>query len=83
MSARPIAISTLLAATAVYIIERQLWRAAGAVLTFFGLMHGEHIGLAQSPAIAASYLTVAVFLAGCAKFSGVTPLPPPSAPTHG
>jgi adenine/guanine/hypoxanthine permease len=77
----------VLAATAVYIIDRQLWRAAGfaaagAVLTFFGLMHGERIGVAQSPEVAASYLLVAAFLAGCAKFSGVTPLPPATAPAH-
>jgi len=67
-----------LAAVAVFIIERQLWRAAAfagaaAVLTFFGFMHGERIGLAQTPGVAAGYLTVAVFLAVCAKFA------PPSA----
>ena len=71
----------VLAATAVFIIERQLWRAAafaaaGAGLTFFGFMHGERIGLGQSPQVAASYLVVAVFLAACAKFSGVTPREP-------
>jgi len=75
-----------LAATAVFIIERQLWRAAAfagaaAVLTFFGFMHGERIGLAQSPSIAAGYVFVALFLAACAKFSGVTPLPP-ATPAH-
>lgn len=68
----------VLAASTVFIIERQLWRAAsfacvGAVLTFFGLMHGEHIGFAQSPAVAFSYLMVAGFLAGCAKFATVSP----------
>jgi len=75
-----------LAATAVFIIERQLWRAAAfagaaAVLTFFGFMHGERIGLAQSPSIAAGYVFVALFLAACAKFSGVTPLRP-ATPAH-
>jgi adenine/guanine/hypoxanthine permease len=75
-----------LAATAVFIIERQLWRAAAfagaaAVLTFFGFMHGERIGIAQSPSIAAGYVFVALFLAACAKFSGVTPLPP-ATPAH-
>ncbi len=67
----------VLAATAVFIIERQLWRAAafagtGAVMTFFGFMHGERIGFGESPQVAASYLMVAIFLAACAKFSGVT-----------
>ncbi len=71
----------VLAATTVFIIERQLWRAAafagaGAVMTFFGLMHGERIGLAQSPSVAASYLLVALFLAACAKFARMpAPLP--------
>jgi len=69
-----------LAAVTVFIIERQLWRAAAfagaaAALTFFGFMHGERIGLAQSPAVAAGYLIMALFLAGCAKFGPVTPLP--------
>ena len=71
----------VLAATTVFIIERQLWRAAtfaavGAVLTFFGFMHAERIGIAQSPEVAASYVLVALFLAGCAQFAKVTPLPP-------
>jgi adenine/guanine/hypoxanthine permease len=77
-----------LAAVTVFVIERQLWRAsafagAAAVLTFFGFMHGERIGLAQSPAVAAGYVTVALFLAACAKFSGVTPLPPEARAHHG
>jgi len=71
----------VLAASTVFIIERQLWRAAafaaaGAVLTFFGFMHAERIGIGQSPEVAASYVLVALFLAGCAKFANVTPLPP-------
>ncbi|WP_414662028.1 regulator [Horticoccus sp. 23ND18S-11] len=76
----------VLGAIAVYIIDRQLWwaarfAAAGAVLTFFGLMHGERIGLAQSPAVAASYLTMAVFLAGCAHFAAPVAITP-TAPVH-
>ena len=77
----------VLAAMAVFIIERQLWRAAafsgaGAALTFFGFMHGERIGFGQSPEVAGSYLAVALFLAGCAKFSTVIPLPPETASHH-
>jgi len=77
----------VLAAMAVFIIERQLWRAAafagvGSILTFFGFMHGERIGFAQSPQVAASYLAVAIFLAGCAKFAPGTPLPPETASGH-
>jgi AGZA family xanthine/uracil permease-like MFS transporter len=71
----------VLSAITVFIIERQLWRAAafaaaGAVFTFFGFMHGETIGIGHSPTIAASYLAVAAWLALSAKFSNVTPLPP-------
>jgi AGZA family xanthine/uracil permease-like MFS transporter len=62
----------ILGATAVFIIDRQLMKAAGfaaagAILTFFGLMHGEHIGIGQSPMVALSYLVVAAFFAICAK----------------
>lgn len=73
----------MLAAIAVFVIERQLWRAAlsaliAGVLTFFGFMHGERIGVAESVPIAASYGLVALFFAGCARFSGVQPLAPAS-----
>ena len=76
-----------LAAIAVFIIERQLWRAAAfaaaaAGLTFFGFMHGERIGIAESPGVAASYLAVAVFLAGCAKFSRLNPRQPETVEHH-
>jgi len=74
-------VGVVLAAIAVFVIERQLWRAAafaavGGVLTFFGFMHGERIGVAQSPAVAATYVLVALVLAACARFSGVVPLEP-------
>src|SRR5262249_50940697 len=44
----------VLGAIGVFVIERQFWKAAafsgvGAVLTFFGFMHGEAIGLGQTP----------------------------------
>ena len=75
----------VLGATTVYIIEHQLWRAAGfalagAVLTFFGLMHGERIGIGQSPGIAASYVMMAIFLGGCARFSTAPAAAPVKAP---
>lgn len=71
----------ILGATAVFIIERRLWSAAiftlvGAVLTFFGFMHGEHIGWAQSPSVAGGYLIAAALIAACAKFSPLEPLSP-------
>jgi adenine/guanine/hypoxanthine permease len=68
----------ILGATAVCIIDRHFTKAAGfalagAILTFFGLMHGEHIGVAVSPVVALSYLAVAGVLVGCAKFAVVAP----------
>jgi AGZA family xanthine/uracil permease-like MFS transporter len=70
----------ILGATAVCIIDRHFMKAsgfalAGAILTFFGLMHGEHIGVAISPVVALSYLVVAGVLVGCAKFAAVAPIP--------
>ena len=58
----------VLGAIAVFIIERQMMRAAafafaGAILTFFGLIHGEQIGIARSPEVAFAYLAVAAVLA--------------------
>ena len=62
-----ILVSLILAAVAVFIIERQFvkaaaFAAAGAVLTFFGFMHGEAIGVGESPLVALSYLLVAGWL---------------------
>ena len=70
----------------VFIIERQLDKAAwfalaGAVLTFFGLIHGEDIGIGQSPLVAFSYFGVAVMLYAFAKFAEVAPAMP-HAPAH-
>ena len=60
------------------LIERQFAKAAafalaGAILTFFGFMHGEHIGFGQSPTVAFSYLIVAGTLLVCAKYAVMTP----------
>ena len=56
--------SLILGATTVFIIERQFYKAtafalAGGVLSFFGFMHSEGIGIGKSPMVAASYLLVA------------------------
>jgi AGZA family xanthine/uracil permease-like MFS transporter len=64
----------VLGAAAVFVIERRLMSAAafavaGAVFTFFGLMHGERIGFAESPAIATGYLAAAAVFAGCARLA--------------
>jgi len=41
--------------------EAAAFSAAGAVLTFFGFMHGETVGFAMSPNVALAYAMVAVF----------------------
>jgi adenine/guanine/hypoxanthine permease len=64
----------ILGAIGVFIIEREFMRAAyfagaGAILTFFGFIHGERIGFGRTPAVAVSYLAVAAVLVYCAKFA--------------
>src|SRR5271157_5446333 len=68
----------ILGAVTVFIIERQLEKAAafalaGSILTFFGLIHAEDLGVGQSPLVALSYLGVAVMLYSFAKFAHVSP----------
>jgi adenine/guanine/hypoxanthine permease len=63
----------ILGAVAAFIIDRNFMKAsgfafAGALMTFFGFMHGEKIGFAQTPVVAVSYLAVSLLLLGCAKF---------------
>jgi AGZA family xanthine/uracil permease-like MFS transporter len=70
----------ILAAIAACIIDRNFMKAAGfalagSALTFFGFMHGEKIGIGQTPVVAASYLAVSFVLLGCAKFALVEPKP--------
>jgi AGZA family xanthine/uracil permease-like MFS transporter len=70
----------ILGAIAAFIIDRNFKKAggfaiAGAVMTFFGFMHGEKIGIAQTPMLAASYLIVGGMMFACAKFAVVAPKP--------
>jgi len=72
MSGGAILVGLVLGAIGVFIVEREYHKAAafafaGCILTFFGLMHGEEIGIMRSPMVAASYLIVALVLLGCAK----------------
>ncbi len=69
----------ILGAIGAFVIDREFAKAAafalaGGVLTFFGFMHGEAIGVGQTPLVAMSYLAVAVFLFACGKFAVVTEL---------
>src|SRR5579862_631875 len=63
----------VLAATGAFIIEKKFapaaaFAAAGAVLTFFGFMHGESIGIAVTPTVAIAYAVLAVFLFGLSRY---------------
>ena len=64
----------ILGAIAVFVIDRNFAKAAGfalagAVLTFFGFMHGEQIGIGQTPTVAASYLVIAGIFTACHLFA--------------
>lgn len=66
-----ILVSLILGGMAACMIDRMFSKAAGfaltgAVLTFFGFMHGEAIGVAQSISVAVGYLLVAGVLYACA-----------------
>jgi AGZA family xanthine/uracil permease-like MFS transporter len=73
----------MLAAIAAFVIDRAFYKAsafalAAAGLTFFGFMHGEAIGIGESPVVAVAYLGVAGILFGCAKYAPATaPAPTP------
>ncbi len=74
----------VLAAITVFIIERQFEKAsafalAGAVLTFFGFMHGQSLGINVTPMVALAYVMVAGFLYACARFSIIEPSLDPAA----
>jgi AGZA family xanthine/uracil permease-like MFS transporter len=80
----------VLGAIAVFVIDRHFMKAAafagvGAVFTFFGFMHGEAIGIGQTPLVAISYLGVAAILVGCAKFATASTAEsiPPAVLEHG
>jgi AGZA family xanthine/uracil permease-like MFS transporter len=60
----------ILAAIGVFVIDRKFlqaaaFSAAGGILTFFGLMHGESIGFGQSTTVVVAYLLVGILLLGC------------------
>ena len=68
----------VLGAMAVCIIDRQMAKGAafalaGSVLTFFGLIHGEAVGVGRAPAVAFSYLAVAILLFAAARYGAAMP----------
>jgi AGZA family xanthine/uracil permease-like MFS transporter len=67
----------MLGAIGAFILDRAFAKAAGfatasAVLTFFGFMHGEAIGINQSPIVTVAYLGVAGVLLACSKLATVS-----------
>jgi AGZA family xanthine/uracil permease-like MFS transporter len=70
----------MLCAIAVFVIEREFKKAGvfslvAAALTFFGFIHGEAIGIGQTPLVAISYLGVAAIMFGCGKYAMALPKP--------
>jgi AGZA family xanthine/uracil permease-like MFS transporter len=67
----------MLGAIAAFVIDRAFTKAAAfaaaaAGMTFFGFMHGEAIGVAQSPFVTVAYVGVAGVLFGCAKLATIS-----------
>jgi AGZA family xanthine/uracil permease-like MFS transporter len=72
----------VLGAIGAFIIDKKFMEAAafalaGAVLTFFGFMHGESVGLAVTPTVAIAYTIVAVLLFGLSRapIGALEPMP--------
>jgi AGZA family xanthine/uracil permease-like MFS transporter len=68
----------ILAGTTACIIDRNFTKASafafsGAVLTFFGFMHGSAVGIAVSPTLAFTYALVAVFLYAVSRYPALAP----------
>jgi AGZA family xanthine/uracil permease-like MFS transporter len=75
----------ILGAIVSYIADRDFGKAAGfaaagGVLTFLGLMHGEEVGAFQNPAVVIAYVGVAALLFACSRFSVTAPA---AEPEHG
>ncbi|MGZ3409026.1 MAG: regulator [Xanthobacteraceae bacterium] len=76
----------VLAAVGVFVIERQFDKAAafaavGAVLSFFGFMHGPAVGIAVMPGVALAYAIVAGFLFATSRVPALAILPAPKSQT--
>ncbi len=68
----------VLAAIGANVIDKKFVNAAafalaGAILTFFGFMHGEAVGIAVTPTVAAAYLIVAAFLFALSRYPALAP----------
>ena len=68
----------VLAAIGAIVIDKKFVNAsafalAGAVLTFFGFMHGQAVGIAVSPTVAIAYVIVAAFLFALSRYPALAP----------
>jgi oligoendopeptidase F len=63
---------------AMHEIREQGHALSGAVLTFFGFMHGESVGFAVTPTVAIAYAIVAAFLFGLSRSPATWTAPQPS-----
>ncbi len=68
----------VLAAIGANVIDKKFVNAAafalaGAVLTFFGFMHGQAVGIAVTPTVAAAYAIVAAFLFALSHYPALAP----------
>jgi AGZA family xanthine/uracil permease-like MFS transporter len=77
----------ILGAIAVFVIDRDFAKAAafalaGAALTFFGFMHGEQIGIGQTPAVAAGYVIISGIFFACSRLGVPVRAAEHEAPTH-
>jgi adenine/guanine/hypoxanthine permease len=73
-------VGIIIGSITVFMIDQKFMKAAafagvGAVLTFFGLMHSDAIGIAMTPKVAAGYLFVGVVLLLMAKYATVAAKP--------
>jgi AGZA family xanthine/uracil permease-like MFS transporter len=70
----------ILGATTTFIIDRNFskasaFAAAGGLLTFLGLMHGEEVGAFENPGVVVAYLVVSAVLFACSRLAVVAPVP--------
>jgi AGZA family xanthine/uracil permease-like MFS transporter len=79
LGAGSILAGVILGSVTTYIVDRSFakaaaFAAAGALLTSFGLMHGEEVDLTriQNPGVVAAYLIVAGVLYACHRFAAVS-----------
>jgi AGZA family xanthine/uracil permease-like MFS transporter len=91
MGGGSILVGLVLGAIAVFVIERKFINAsafslAGAVMTYFGFMHGEAVGvgngLGVTPSVTLAYLIVAGFLFAISKQPAYAAMPATAVPAE-